>query len=102
MKKLDLKQVPKKLKPDPLFKDLPKELKDPKNFEVIEKRLIKILKTPHKHKTAKEYVACPLCNAKRLERQAKMREEGFSSIIQYMQWKKIMTIINNKKSFQVR
>ncbi len=101
MKKLDIKQVPK-LRPDPLFKDMPRQLKDPKNFVAIEKRLIKILRTKHKHKTAKAYVACVLCNSQRLERQKMMREEGFTSIQQYLGWKRIMTIINDKKSFQVR
>ncbi len=101
MQKLDLNAVPK-LKPNPLFKGLSSYLKDPKNFEQTEKKLIKILQTKHKHKTALAYTKCPMCNQKRLERQQMMKEIGFKSIMQYMEWKKIMTIINNKKSFQLR
>lgn len=101
MKKLDLKTVPKNLKPDPLFAGMTDYLKDPANFEEVEKKLISILKTKHRHKTASAYVKCALCNAKRLERQREMREMGFASIQQYLGWKKIMTIIKGKKSFQL-
>lgn len=101
MQKLNLKEVPK-LKPDPIFKGFSDELKDPKNFMKIEKQLAKILKVTHKHKTTLSYSKCPMCQAKRVERQTKMKELGFQSIIQYMQWKKIHTIIKDKKSFQLK
>lgn len=102
MKKLDIKEVNKKRKPSPLFKGMPKSLKDPSNFETTEKQLIEILKSDHKHKTASSYAKCSECQQKREERKQKMKDIGFKSIQQYMEWKKIHEIIRNKKSFQLR
>lgn len=102
MKKLDLTTVPKKLKPNPLFKGMSSFLKDPTNYESIEKQLIEILQTGHKHKTAKAYVKCAECQLKREERKQRMQEVGFKSLQQYMEWKKIHTIIKDKKSFQLK
>lgn len=100
MKKLDLSSLPK-LKPNPLFKGMQESLKDPKNFTKIEKQLTAILKADHTHKTVKAYVTCAWCNEKREERKKLMKEVGFKSIQQYMEWKKIMTIIKNKADFQL-
>ncbi len=100
--KLDLKTVPKNLKPNPLFKGMSKYLKDPKNFETTEKQLIEILQNGHKHKTASSYVKCKECQDNRNKRMKLMKDVGFKSLRQYMEWKKIMTIIINKQSFQLR
>lgn len=102
MIKLDLSQLPKKLKPNPLLKGLSNSLKDHKNFDAVEKTLQEILKIDHTHKTATSYSKCVECNKKREERQKKMKEIGFKSLRQYMEWKKIHTIIKNKSNFQVR
>jgi predicted metal-binding transcription factor (methanogenesis marker protein 9) len=101
MKKLDLKQVPK-LKPNPIFKGLPKALKDPESYEKTEKELQSILKSDHKHKTASSYVKCKECQGRYAERKKFMKKLGFKSIQQYMEWKKIMTIIKNKANFQIK
>lgn len=102
MNKLDLTKVPKNLQPDPIFKGMPSHLKDPKNYKKIEKRLIEILLSDHKHKTASSYVKCKQCQEKREQRAKQMKEIGFKSITQYLTWKKIMQIIINKQSFQLR
>ena len=102
MNKLTLKQINKSNKPNPIFKGLPESLKDPKIYEETEKKLILILKSDHKHKTASSYTKCKECNAKREERKNLMKKIGFKSIQQYMEWKKIMTIINDKKNFQIK
>lgn len=102
MKKLDLKTVRKNLKPNPIFKGMSEYLKDPANFEKVEKKLIEILKSDHTHKTASSYVKCKECNLKRIERQNKMKQEGFKNIKQYLEWKKIHTIIRDKKNFQLK
>ena len=101
MQKLDLKTVPK-LKPSPIFKGFPQTLKDPKNYKKTEAKLLKILKSDHTHKTASSYAKCVECQKRREERKELMKEIGFKSIQQYMEWKKIMAIIINKKDFQVR
>ena len=99
--KLDLKQTPK-LEPNPIFKDLPERLKDPKNFPKIEIELFKILKTDHKHKTVRAYVTCAWCQNKLKLRQNRMKAIGFASYGQYVEWRKIMQIITNKANFQIK
>ena len=76
-------------KKNPLFKGLRSTLKDPANFKLIERQLSKILKSDHEHKTVKSYVTCLWCNEKRAERQKAMKEFGFKSTAQYLEWRKI-------------
>lgn len=90
------------MKENPIFKDLPKELKDVKRFDKIELELFKMLQSDHKHKTVREYVTCAWCNKKRELRQNKIKALGFKSPGQYQEWKKIMLIIKNKSNFQVK
>lgn len=102
MQKLDVKEVNKKRKPNPIFKGLPTKLKDVACFERVEKELYEILKSDHKHKTAGAYVKCQECNSRREERQTKMKKIGFKSYQQYLEWKKVMSIIKNQSNFQLR
>lgn len=100
MQKLDLKTVGK-LKPHPLFKGLPEELKDPKCFNKIEKKLSGFLKADHVHKNVKEFVTCAWCQEGMKKRQQAMKDYGFKNIQQYFEWKKIMSIIKSKKDFKL-
>lgn len=100
MQKLDIQQVPK-LKPDPMFKGMKKALKNPRCFDEVEKQLQEILVTSHKHKSAGSYAKCKECTERFTQRKKLMRKLGFKSILQYMSWKKIMTIIKAKKDFQL-
>ncbi len=102
MKKIDLTQVPKKLKKRPVLKYLPTHLKDPKCFEEIEKQLSDIMKSEHSHKSVKEFVRCKECVDRRQKRTDTMKELGFKSINQFLEWRKIMQIIKAKANFQVR
>jgi hypothetical protein len=101
MKKLDLKTVGK-LRPNPLFKGLPVHLKDPANYQKTEDDLKNILKTDHIHKTASSYVKCNECQEKLENKKKLMKKLGFKSFKQYLEWRKIMDIIINKKDFQLR
>ena len=98
MPKLNLKAVPN-LKPNPIFKGLPKKLKDPKNFLDIEKQLQDVIKSDHQHKNIKEFITCAWCQENRERRQKLMKKLGFKGIGQYLTWKKIMTLMINKKDF---
>lgn len=102
MEKLTKKEINKKGKPNPIFKDLPEELKDPKNFKKIEKKLIAVVFSDHKHTSIKTYMKCKRCQDKFQKRHQMIRELGFKDYEQYTLWRKVMTIINNKQSFQVR
>ena len=102
MKKLDLSTVPKKLKPDPVFKYMPSSLKDPACFDGIEKQLADVMRSDHKHRSVKSFVTCAWCQGNLKKRQELITTLGFKSYDQYLNWKKIMTIIKDKKDFQLR
>lgn len=102
MRKLDLKEVPKNIKPNPIFKGLSSKLKDPEKYKEIEDKLQSILKSTHNHKTATSYAKCKECQSKREERKKMMKDIGFKSIQQYMEWRKIMEIISKKENFILR
>lgn len=103
MKKLNIKtKKVANLKPNPLFEGLPERLKDIEAYHKLENKLAEVVKTNHKHKTVREYVTCAWCNKKREMRTEVIKSEGFTSMNQYMEWKKIMQIINDKKNFILR
>lgn len=102
MQKLNLKDVPKNLKPNPIFKGLPSKLKDVSSFEKVEKQLFDVLQSDHKHKTVKSYLTCPECQTRIQERKKTMKKIGFKSLSQYLEWKKVITIIKGQKSFQLK
>ncbi len=81
---------------------LPTKLKNPKCFDVVEEKLRVVMKSEHTHKSVREFVRCDECMARRKKRTDLMKELGFKSINQFMEWRKIMTIIKNKSNFQVR
>lgn len=90
------------LKPNEVLSGLPDKLKDPAMFTVIERKLAKIIKSDHKHKTAKIYVKCAECQEKRQKRLDEIKALGFKNIQQYLEWKKIHYIIKNKQDFRVK
>lgn len=88
-----LKDLPGKSKLHPIFKDLPDELKNHDKFIEIEKRLGQITLSSHKHKNVSSYVKCDECKGKIQEKQDAIKALGFTSFAQYMEWKKVMVII---------
>ena len=91
-KKLSVKEIAK-LKTDPLFDDLPEELKDSARYVEIERRLAQAVYSDHSHKSVKQYVTCKRCRPKMDQQRALKKEIGFTSQEQYLQWKRIMSII---------
>ncbi len=100
MKKLSLKKIAK-MPISKIFKDLPDRLKSVEAYNKIELELFKILQTDHKHKTVKEYVTCAWCNKKRELKQNRIKALGFVDYAQYVQWRKVMEVIKNKKEIIV-
>lgn len=78
---------------NPLFRGLPKEVKDPENFKGIEQRLRLAVVSDHKHKNIGDYVGCVRCQKKMARRKEIMREVGFKSPEQHLEWRKTMNII---------
>jgi hypothetical protein len=88
-----------KQKTNPIFEGMKEELKDLKNFELVEKKLFKLMRSDHKHETVKQYVKCERCYKKLQARKIAIREMGFKSYEQYASWKKVMVyIISNIKA----
>lgn len=89
-------------KPNPLFKGMPERLKDPKNYKKVEKELAKLLETKHDHKQPSAWMKCEECQTQFEAKRKKRKQLGFKSAAQYLEWKKIMNIIINEKSFQIK
>lgn len=96
MNPLTNKQIGK-AKVNPVFKGLSDSVKDPKNFNKIEKKLARVMVSDHKHVTVKGFTLCKKCQDRFNKKRQLIHELGFVSINQYQNWKKIMEIIINKK-----
>lgn len=96
MEKFTIKQIAK-AKVNPVFKGLSDELKDPKNYKRIEKKLFNVMVSDHKHKAIAAFMKCSRCQEKFANKRALIKELGFESTNQYQNWKKIMGIIISKR-----
>lgn len=79
--------------PNPMFNGLPEYLKDPNNFDKIQKMLLETLATGCSHSEPSEWSACKKCTDNMIERRLLMQKLGFISIQQYMAWRKVMETI---------
>lgn len=86
-----------KYTPNRFLKDLPEHLKDPKNFEKIQKALLETIRSCTKsHSEPADIPKCPKCTDGMLERRLLMKRLGFKSSAQYMAWRKVHTIIDRR------
>ena len=97
MKKITLKQIGS-AKVNPVFKDLPDELKDPKKFRKIEDKIMATMVSDHKHRKMENFMKCERCIAKRKRKLKAIKDFGFQNTEQYQNWKKVMTIIISKQN----
>ena len=67
---------------------LPEYLKDPANFEDIQKKVFKTLEGTCTHTEIMEMAKCSKCTKKMLERRALLKALGFKNPAQYMAWRK--------------
>ena len=95
MNKLTTEQI-NKAKPNPVFKGLPDELKDPKNFKKIEKKLANVMVSDHKHRLISAFHKCKRCQDKFKKKREAILALGFNSINQYQHWQKVMRILIDK------
>ena len=100
MPTLSIKKIPKG-KLNPILKGLPEKLKDPACYEAIEKRLFLSVYSDHKHKSLKPYKQCNMCMLKLQRKRELIKEYGFKSFEQYLEWRKIMDIIYNRKQISI-
>ena len=88
-------------KVNPIFDGLSDEIKDPKGFKKIEKKLESIMRSDHKHTNIKQFIKCKRCEVKRNKKNEAIKELGFKDINQYQNWKKVMQIIVNKTNLEL-
>lgn len=100
MKKETINKINKALV-NPIFEGLSDEVKDPKNFEAIERKIVNTMLSDHKHATIKQFIKCKRCEVKRQKRARVIKEIGFKDAEQYQTWKKVMGMIISKQNFQL-
>ena len=76
-----------------IFKGLPDNLKDTVQYEIIEKRVAKIMKADHTHKSVSTFVKCKTCQANVKKRDEYLQSLGFEGIQQFMYYKRAILIM---------
>jgi hypothetical protein len=75
---------------------LPEYLKDPANFDKVQKALIETLASPHSHSDLLEWSNCVNCQRKMHAHGEMMRKLGFHSPQQYRAWVKVHSKIKER------
>ena len=83
-------------RPNPLLATLPAYLKDPANYQKVQKALIQAGATKHSHGEMVDWAACKTCQRKQWDRKEMMLKLGFKSGASYMAWKKTMETIKRR------
>jgi len=82
-----------KPKTSPLLASLPDHLKDPRNYDKIQKAIYETFATTCSHSDMFQWAECRKCTSKMLERRLLLKRLGFKNPAQYMAWKKVHTEI---------
>ena len=82
-----------KYRPDHLTKSLPVFVKDPANYNTIQRQLLETLASRHSHSDMETWSKCIECQLKVKEHGALMRKFGFKNKETYYAWKKIMHVM---------
>lgn len=77
-----------KSKINPLLDSLPEFLKDPANFEKIQKSILMTFISTCGHSEIMDWAKCDKCTKKMLERRKLLKKLGFKNPAQYMAWRK--------------
>lgn len=83
--------------PHPLLASLPTHLKDPANYEKIQKFIIETLASKHSHSDIMEWAGCGSCQRRFAERGNAIKKLGFKSPAQYALWKRVHEMIRTTK-----
>ena len=94
-RKITPKTFPK-YRPNPLFAGMPDYLKDPDNYEKIQRALLDAGATRHSHAEVIDWAGCRECQKKQWARKEMMKKLGFQSGRQYLEWKKVHDTIKSR------
>lgn len=84
----DLRHFPKS-NTQKIVKNFPPHLKDPANYEKIQKAIIEAGATPHSHSDIEKWAKCRKCQMAQVNRSQMMQKLGFKTGTHYIIWKKI-------------
>jgi len=96
MNKKDAQNLPK-YTPNPIFKDLPAYLKDPRNYYKVRNDLLNTLAGKHTHSEMQKWANCLTCQNKLVNFREEVRKFGFTSPAQFMTWQKTMDLMINPR-----
>jgi hypothetical protein len=82
----------------PLLQMLPPHLKDPQNYEKIQKEIMASFVSNCGHNEMMEWANCKKCTKKMLQRRILLKRLGFKNAIQYMLWQRLHTEIKKRIS----
>ena len=82
------KDINLKPKLHPLLASLPKHLKNPANYDKIQKTIIDSLQGKCSHAEVVDWGKCTDCQARFENKQELLKKLGFTHPAQYMMWKK--------------
>ena len=83
----------------PIVASLPPHLKDPANYEKIQRLLIESLAGKCSHGEISEWAVCVDCQRRFAARSGVLKRLGFRNAKQYMAWKKIHETIKARVPF---
>lgn len=85
----NLKDIQKTTQVHPLIAILPAYLKDPANYEKIQKVIFESFAGKHSHEEVIDWASCADCQKRFANRSFVLKKLGFKNPAQYMIWKKI-------------
>ena len=81
---------------NPLIADLTDYLKDPANFDKIQKTIIETLAGNCSHSDMAEWAGCAKCQKRFTERRYMLKKLGFKNPTQYREWVKVHSEIKRR------
>lgn len=90
------KDIILKPKLNPLMASLPDYLKDPANYEKVQKTVIQALQGKHSHGEVVEWAGCAECQRRFRERRHVLKSLGFKNPAQYKAWTLIHKTIKER------
>ena len=91
-----VKTFPKMSRGKSLVNQLPDYLKDPRNYEKIQRALLDTLAGQHSHSEVIDWHKCLTCQNKVLNQKEMMVKLGFKTPRHYYAWKKTMDVMIGK------
>ena len=90
-----------KRKANKYIAEIPDYLKDPRNYDKIQRALLDTFAGMHSHAEVTDWNNCLTCQNKFLEHKELMVKLGFKSMRHYYHWKRVMDVMTGKETRKV-